>query len=474
MALYRSRFSSRRDCILLIKAPIGYSLWRLLAEGSLRYCRNQPTCRNHDADQAHETGTRGIGGCPGVEDAADALADDDRADNGPEDLFLEELVRNIKWATANRDRQRYQHREQRPAVDDVFELLHDADALDQDGDDEERLAFNNEFNAEPSRNIEQSSSPHKSFALRPGDPGFYSDRQQPAVAELDPVIAPEPVALPAAPAVASRDEVTGQKEDVFGEPSEPRQPADKFRSIVTSSTPSSREHDAPDAVEARPARDPVAHAMVSDPKAERPHDSLADLYLTALVAGCTASATAALLGLGVCFYRYCHRFFLIVKKRRMMRDEISRSRQWQRRAKAAQEVEYPAYGVTGPGPCQSGKSSLKSSPTSSTPGTVGGWSLTKSPKGAAQTGDKKLAHSAHMFHFQHQKQQVIALENSNAGCDRAGSNSGGESDEDNEEGDYTVYECPGLAPTGEMEVKNPLFLDDPTPASPALKQRQSE
>lgn len=35
---------------------------------------------------------------------------------------------------------------------------------------------------------------------------------------------------------------------------------------------------------------------------------------------------------------------------------------------------------------------------------------------------------------------------SHSGCDRRGSNSGGESDEDNEEGDYTVYECPGLAP----------------------------
>merc|ERR1711973_101688 len=29
--------------------------------------------------------------------------------------------------------------------------------------------------------------------------------------------------------------------------------------------------------------------------------------------------------------------------------------------------------------------------------------------------------------------------------------------------DYTVYECPGLASTDEMEVKNPLFNDDPTP-----------
>ncbi|XP_012884797.1 PREDICTED: neural proliferation differentiation and control protein 1 [Dipodomys ordii] len=31
------------------------------------------------------------------------------------------------------------------------------------------------------------------------------------------------------------------------------------------------------------------------------------------------------------------------------------------------------------------------------------------------------------------------------------------SDEENEDGDFTVYECPGLAPTGEMEVRNPLF-----------------
>jgi hypothetical protein len=40
-----------------------------------------------------------------------------------------------------------------------------------------------------------------------------------------------------------------------------------------------------------------------------------------------------------------------------------------------------------------------------------------------------------------------------------------DSDDENEEGEYTVYECPGLAPTGEMEVKNPLFQDDVTPVS---------
>ncbi|CAH0703545.1 unnamed protein product [Spodoptera exigua] len=53
------------------------------------------------------------------------------------------------------------------------------------------------------------------------------------------------------------------------------------------------------------------------------------------------------------------------------------------------------------------------------------------------------------------------------GCEhRNGSVSDPESEEENEEGDYTVYECPGFATTGEMEVKNPLFSEDPTPATP--------
>lgn len=69
--------------------------------------------------------------------------------------------------------------------------------------------------------------------------------------------------------------------------------------------------------------------------------------------------------------------------------------------KSAQDVEYPAYGITGPGPSANNKGSLKSSPTS-------GWM--KPPSKSAASGDRKLAHSAHMFHFQHQKQQVIAME----------------------------------------------------------------
>ncbi|XP_072930443.1 uncharacterized protein [Epargyreus clarus] len=104
-----------------------------------------------------------------------------------------------------------------------------------------------------------------------------------------------------------------------------------------------------------------------------------------------------------------------------------------KRAKAAADVDYPAYGVTGPT--------------------------------ADLSGDRKLAHSAHMYHYQHQKQQIIAMER-NCVDQRNGSVSDPESEEENEEGDYTVYECPGFATTGEMEVKNPLFTEEQTPATP--------
>ncbi|XP_032363446.1 neural proliferation differentiation and control protein 1 isoform X1 [Etheostoma spectabile] len=72
-------------------------------------------------------------------------------------------------------------------------------------------------------------------------------------------------------------------------------------------------------------------------------------------------------------------------------------------------------------------------------------------------GDKKLAHSAQMYHYQHQKQQMLSLEKHRD--DAKVPDSGASTDEENEDGDFTVYECPGLAPTGEMEVKNPLFDD---------------
>ncbi|KAL3062262.1 hypothetical protein OYC64_002128 [Pagothenia borchgrevinki] len=72
-------------------------------------------------------------------------------------------------------------------------------------------------------------------------------------------------------------------------------------------------------------------------------------------------------------------------------------------------------------------------------------------------GDRKLAHSAQMYHYQHQKQQMLSMEKHRD--EPKIPDSGASTDEENEDGDFTVYECPGLAPTGEMEVKNPLFDD---------------
>ncbi|XP_069172101.1 protein cab-1 isoform X2 [Procambarus clarkii] len=150
----------------------------------------------------------------------------------------------------------------------------------------------------------------------------------------------------------------------------------------------------------------------------QPH--LSDVYFTALVAGCTAVAVCGVIGAGICWYR------------------LNKSH------RAAQDAEYPAYGVTGP--------NKDLSPSS---------------------GDRKLAQSAHMYHYQHQKQQMIALDKSSGG-ERHGSASDVDSEEEGEDNEYTVYECPGLAPTGEMEVKNPLFHDDPTPATPSMRKETEE
>ncbi|XP_013418648.1 neural proliferation differentiation and control protein 1 [Lingula anatina] len=136
-----------------------------------------------------------------------------------------------------------------------------------------------------------------------------------------------------------------------------------------------------------------------------------------LVAGCSLAGLVGLILAGVCWYK------------------IRKS------SKAASEVDYPAYGVTGP----------------------------QGREHVISPGDRKLAQSAQMYHYQHQKQQMIAMEKANGDMKHDGSEE--DSDEENEEGDYTVYECPGLAPTGEMEVKNPLFSEDVTP-TPGDKDKE--
>ncbi|CAK9302519.1 unnamed protein product [Gordionus sp. m RMFG-2023] len=77
--------------------------------------------------------------------------------------------------------------------------------------------------------------------------------------------------------------------------------------------------------------------------------------------------------------------------------------------------------------------------------------------------DKRLAQTAHLYQYQHQKQQMLSLQKQMSVLkDNEEADSEDEVDED---GDYTVYECPGLASASEMEVKNPLFNDSAANAS---------
>ncbi|XP_067137036.1 neural proliferation differentiation and control protein 1 isoform X1 [Centruroides vittatus] len=158
---------------------------------------------------------------------------------------------------------------------------------------------------------------------------------------------------------------------------------------------------------------PVAYHHKQLPNTEKKDESkgFSDVYFVAIVAGCSAVAIFGVVAAGYCFYKL------------------------QKSSKAAADVDYPAYGITGP-----------------------------SKETTSPNGDRKLAQSAQMYHYQHQKQQMIAVEK--ASSTHHASASDVDSEEENEEGDFTVYECPGLAPTGEMEVKNPLFNDDSTPVSP--------
>lgn len=130
------------------------------------------------------------------------------------------------------------------------------------------------------------------------------------------------------------------------------------------------------------------------------------VYVVAMIAGVSAAITVALIAIGLGWYT--------------LRKKI----------KAAETVDYPAYGVTGPS------------------------------KDLLYPSDKKFVQSVDMFHYQQQKQKKHSLENKSNGETNDGfSDLDGEFDMD--DGDYTVYECPGFAPTGEMEVKNPLFADEP-------------
>ena len=110
-----------------------------------------------------------------------------------------------------------------------------------------------------------------------------------------------------------------------------------------------------------------------------------DFLFTSLIAGVTAASVFIVIGAGYCYHKS------VLK------------------SKGCEDVEYPAYGVTGPA------------------------------KESSPSGDRKLAQSAQMYHYQHQKNQMIGIRGNGHHEEDS------EGEQECEEADYTVYECPGLA-----------------------------
>lgn len=144
-------------------------------------------------------------------------------------------------------------------------------------------------------------------------------------------------------------------------------------------------------------------------KPDSPQVDTAGVYIIAVIAGISAAATVGLIAVGIGWYNL------------------------QKHMKNAEDSDYPSYGIVGP-------------------------NKDYEKKDRDDAGDRRLAQSAQMYHYQHQKQQIIAMGRNPQGGH--GSQSDTEEEED-EEGNYTVYECPGLASIeGPLEVKNPMFDDD--------------
>jgi len=159
-------------------------------------------------------------------------------------------------------------------------------------------------------------------------------------------------------------------------------------------------------------------------ESKKQNGDVGDTIFIAVTTVCTAAAVFGLMGAAFIWHRV------------------------HKRQKAAQDSEYPHYGVTGPAKERSGSNS---------------------PVAAM---DAKLASSAQLYHYQHTKQQIIAMEQStHEGKGQDSDDSEGEEDE----GDFSVYEYPGLAPTGDIEVTNPLFENVASPLTktdPKLGQIQ--
>lgn len=192
-----------------------------------------------------------------------------------------------------------------------------------------------------------------------------------------------------------------------------------------------------------------------------------DLYFLVMVGAFCVMAVAMVLAAGLFVYRV------------------------QQNRKTNAETDYPTYGVVGPNnmgaKCgyfgnnhglglvmEAGKTNsvggvLKGSPDCFSPNDSGicGFANKKSGNKKSPSDGRPPSfmasqqNAARMYHYQHQKQQMISSDRTSIG--RHTSASDLDSEEENEDGNYTVYECPGLASAHDMEIKNPLFNDDRSP-----------
>lgn len=73
-----------------------------------------------------------------------------------------------------------------------------------------------------------------------------------------------------------------------------------------------------------------------------------------------------------------------------------------------------------------------------------------------------MAYKAQLHHYQQNKQKIIGADEGLSNGVAINNNNDLDDISDNEadlEHNFSVYECPGLAPTGDIEVQNPNFVE---------------
>lgn len=93
--------------------------------------------------------------------------------NGPEDLFLEELVRNLKWKAAQKQQATHFRQRQQPQLTDI-RLLDEDDYAEQD----DKVLFQPRIE-QPFQ--QQRREEQKNFAYRPHDDRFRNNQHRPPV-----------------------------------------------------------------------------------------------------------------------------------------------------------------------------------------------------------------------------------------------------------------------------------------------------